>query len=788
MRGRPPYYKEAEALFWCLEKSKIYADGSPYPVHVKTDHMPLLWVNHSDKGAITAWRMEMVNGIDWTAEHVAGKDNIIPDAFSRFPFLGKRQLARVGLLHAVEILLDKLPENIRQATKVWSWAGSDTQQISRRIQQWRPHRNPILQSATQTARGLNWELGLVVPRAGKSPKVAAELLKQNKPVCLLMPTELVCRISQKMDSSQDLELQAKVDKCRKIVLLQPSLVWLLHNVEVEQDEVFSNELVTMPPETVEEWKNQVGTLQEWIQEQPASQKTEEGLKEMKESLILTRPSGLILIEKPHDTAKVYVPLQRRTALIDLVHHELQHLGADKCSRQIRRNYYWPKMQQQIKLRINECLHCNLANAKRNLSHGKFRALTSTAIRSKWQMDFYGVANGAILGLIDTASRYVILEFLPDRSAEGVAEVISRRIISEEGIPDNIHSDDAKEFTGEVMKSLAKIFNIDLTNTLGYNPMGNSTIESFFEFLGRCLKRLTDEQYQKVKYHLPKIASAWNNTHKESIGCAPNELMKGTTIRKLYDTIPLTEPAPATDKQSVKQTIVAYAQLAALHDQYWKEATAKRLNDRKYEKTYKVGDKVAIYKPPSHEAVKKHGRKAKHLYQWIGPCTVAHKPSVNTYEVVHDHTSRKYQRSIINVRKWKTQKETPVTNVTDAESIKAGMVIAAIDIEYTDHVILGYVLEIMNDMVVIQILTTTTQNLTNAVFQKTWNDTRKKQLQRFPPVHNQQHIQKFTAEYDYEDQNILMTDIKFTDTNKLIAADRRKLTNILRQRKLQLYSL
>jgi len=172
------------------------------------------------------------------------------------------------------------------------------------------------------------------------------------------------------------------------------------------------------------------------------------------------------------------------------------------------------------------------------------------------MDFYGVANGAILGLIDTASRYVILEFLPDRSAEGVAEVISRRIISEEGIPDNIHSDDAKEFTGEVMKSLAKIFNIDLTNTLGYNPMGNSTIESFFEFLGRCLKRLTDEQYQKVKYHLPKIASAWNNTHKESIGCAPNELMKGTTIRKLYDTIPLTEPAPATDKQSVKQTIVA----------------------------------------------------------------------------------------------------------------------------------------------------------------------------------------------------------------------------------------
>ena len=130
----------------------------------------------------------------------------------------------------------------------------------------------------------------------------------------------------------------------------------------------------------------------------------------------------------------------------------------------------------------------------------------------------------------------------------------------------------------------------------------------------------------------------------------------------------------------------------------------------------------------------------------------------------------------------------MTNFTDAESIKAGMVIAAIDIEYTDHVILGYVLEIMNDMVVIQILTTTTQNLTNAVFQKTWNDTRKKKLQRFPPVHNQQHIQKFTAEYDFEDQNILMTDIKFTDTNKLIAADRRKLNNILRQRKLQLYSV
>ena len=135
------------------------------------------------------------------------------------------------------------------------------------------------------------------------------------------------------------------------------MTWLIHNISGTSDCVFSNDLVTLPPNSREEWLERVGTLEEWIQEQPQSLKLEQPA--IDPSKLLTRDNDLIMYDTPGDVARVYIPHNRREALIDMAHQNLQHLGADKVLRALKHTYYWPKMPSMVRKRIGECLECNL---------------------------------------------------------------------------------------------------------------------------------------------------------------------------------------------------------------------------------------------------------------------------------------------------------------------------------------------------------------------------------------------------------------------------------------------
>ena len=92
MSRRPPYDKEADCLITGLTLARPYADASPFPIKGVTDHAPLQWIKTAAKGPVTGWRIENLAGMDYEVVHRPRKDHIIPDAFSRYPFLGPKRL------------------------------------------------------------------------------------------------------------------------------------------------------------------------------------------------------------------------------------------------------------------------------------------------------------------------------------------------------------------------------------------------------------------------------------------------------------------------------------------------------------------------------------------------------------------------------------------------------------------------------------------------------------------------------------------------------------------------
>ena len=136
MLNRPPYYQEADAAITCIEAGRYYSDASPFPFTLYTDHCPLTWIKTASKGAVTSWRIERINDVDYEIRYRPGPENSIPDALSRYPMLGPRCLTQLGADRTLGELLRVLPPAARRLQKLWLWAGRDTSMLASSIRSW----------------------------------------------------------------------------------------------------------------------------------------------------------------------------------------------------------------------------------------------------------------------------------------------------------------------------------------------------------------------------------------------------------------------------------------------------------------------------------------------------------------------------------------------------------------------------------------------------------------------------------------------------------------------------
>jgi hypothetical protein len=104
-RLRPPFYLEGDSLLWCTLKAKFYALSSPFPLYTYSDHMPLRWMEKTEKGPISSFIIEHLAEFETVHQYIQGKHNTLPDSCSRYPMLGPKRLATRGLANSVHEML-----------------------------------------------------------------------------------------------------------------------------------------------------------------------------------------------------------------------------------------------------------------------------------------------------------------------------------------------------------------------------------------------------------------------------------------------------------------------------------------------------------------------------------------------------------------------------------------------------------------------------------------------------------------------------------------------------------
>lgn len=176
--------------------------------------------------------------------------------------------------------------------------------------------------------------------------------------------------------------------------------------------------------------------------------------------------------------------QEKFDIIRYCHDSFGHLSAKYVVEMVKKKCQWKSLKRDVENYINDCQFCAERKIGRPLE-SKEKHFSASKPFEIICLDIVGPlpeVNGYkyILGIVDVFSRYVKL--IPLRSSR--SEIINAKLlehwIAYFGIPSIIHSDNGKQFRGELMKEFCKTFRCKQSFAMPYYHKGNAVIERVFK--------------------------------------------------------------------------------------------------------------------------------------------------------------------------------------------------------------------------------------------------------------------------------------------------------------------
>ncbi|XP_065426955.1 uncharacterized protein LOC135976185 [Chrysemys picta bellii] len=338
--------------------------------------------------------------------------------------------------------------------------------------------------------------------------------------------------------------------------------------------------------------------------------------------------------------QLVVPSQHRGELVLVAHDSpfAGHLGVQRTYDRLRRNFYWPGIQNDVRDYCRTCAVCQERKKPGGPQKAPLRPLP--IIQEAFQrvaIDIVGPmprptrrGNKYILVVVDFATRYPEAIALSNIEAETVARALLT-IFSRVGFPKEILSDRGANFMSQLFNELWKVCGVKQLKTAPYHPQANGLVERFNGTLKSMLGMYAKKRGQSWDELLPFLLYAYREVPQESTGFSPFDLLYGRKVRGPLDLIrdtwegcntvreePVTEYVQRfrrelKDMMEIVQNNLQSSQ--AKQKAWYDKNTCKR--------TFDVGDLVMVLGP---------AKKFKMQNSWEGPFEVVEVANEDTYKV------------------------------------------------------------------------------------------------------------------------------------------------------------
>ncbi|MEL7307077.1 MAG: reverse transcriptase domain-containing protein [Pseudomonadota bacterium] len=264
----------------------------------------------------------------------------------------------------------------------------------------------------------------------------------------------------------------------------------------------------------------------------------------KESLVLWKhrrslrliDDSTLGIQIPNGTLLVIPKTQNRHKLINKIHSQFGHLGISGTRTIIKDYYYWPTMDLDITMLVNECCLCQRykhnTGRRRNLTKGNLRGnypFQKVAMDIAGPMRSTRRGNRYILGMIDHFSKYPVLIPIKSTDSGTIIEAIFTKWISVFGIPDSLHSDRGANLNSEKMREFCDGLGIKKTATTPYYPQGDGIIERLFRTVKPLIGIVAEERRMDWDEAISYVEMGLRNKRNAS-GFSPNMILFGQNVR------------------------------------------------------------------------------------------------------------------------------------------------------------------------------------------------------------------------------------------------------------------
>ena len=305
-----------------------------------------------------------------------------------------------------------------------------------------------------------------------------------------------------------------------------------------------------------------------------------------------------------------------------------HLCQSKTMLRVRQSFFWYGMKQDCIRFVSSCSTCNKSKKANRKAKAELGSYHAGIPMERVHLDILGPfmksenRNRYVLVMIDQFTKWLEVQALPTQTAEVVAEAAVNGFFSRMGCALNIHTDQGKNFDGQVFKAVCDLLEMAKTRTTPYRPSANGQVERYNRMLLSMIRSYLDKNLRSWDSNLQLLAGAIRATVNRSTGFTPNMMMLGREVLMPVDIMLGTREPKGESKAPQEYIIELEASMTEAHrlarenllqsQRRQKRDYDVRINRSKYEAgdlVYKLDDSTQI------------GVSKKLKSPWIGPLLV-----------------------------------------------------------------------------------------------------------------------------------------------------------------------